>query len=405
MGGAELATSANPGIGSHFAADGIGAFRNEFPGAQKWRYFDVAARGLLPIGARRAADLDLDERLYNGGDKAAMFRSLETARSRFGRLIGAQADEIAITKNISEGINIVAAGFPWSEGDNVVVCADLEHPNNVYPWLHLARTRGVRMKSVKGRDGRIPADEVIGAIDSRTRIVAAATVSFVPGLRTDLDEIGKECRRRGVLFLVDGAQSIGILDLDVDRTPVDAVACSTQKGLLGLYGMGLLYCRREWAERLTPVYLARFGVDLGDAHEADIGSLDFRFMQGARRFDLGNYNYTAAAVLNASLDVIDRAGTKLIEQHVARLSQRLAEGLHEIGLAVAGYPFQGDIANMVTVTGSGEAVASLGDYLQARQVKFSIRKGAIRFSSHLYNSVGDVEEVLELSKRWKNGSR
>ena len=111
---------------------------------------------------------------------------------------------------------------------------------------------------------------------------------------------------------------------------------STQKGLLGIYGMGFLYCRQSWAERLNPVYLARFGVDLGATHEAARGGDDFRLMPDARRFDLGNYNFAAAAGVDVSLATLDRIGTRNIEAHVTRLARRLASGLDQLGFPVAG---------------------------------------------------------------------
>ncbi len=82
---------------------------------------------------------------------------------------------------------------------------------------------------------------------------------------------------------------------------IDALAVSTQKGLLGLYGMGFLYCRQAWADQMQPAYLARFGVDLGDAHEAAIGSDFYTLMPAARRFDLGNYHFLGCAAANASM--------------------------------------------------------------------------------------------------------
>ncbi|MGV6873481.1 aminotransferase class V-fold PLP-dependent enzyme [Pseudochelatococcus sp. B33] len=384
----------------HVFADII-ALREEFPGADQWRYFDVAARGLLPRSARRAIDADLDARMNDGGDKAEMFRTVERVRDRFARLIGADADDIAITKNISEGLNIVAVGYPWSAGDNVVVCAEREHPNNVYVWLYLARTRGIRVKLVESVEGRIPTDAVLAAIDDRTRIVAASTVTFMPGLRTDLDTIGEACRRRGVLLLADAAQSAGILKIDVRRTAVDAIACSTQKGLLSLYGMGLLYVRREWTERIAPTYLARFGVDLGDAHEADLGSPDFQFMPGARRYDLGNYNFTAARGLDASLMLLEAVGTEAIENYVVSLSRRLAEGLRGAGFAIAGDPAAADFASIVTVYDDGDTLASLSQFLKSNKVKFSERRGAIRLSCHLYNSTDDVDDVIDIASRFR----
>ena len=111
-----------------------------------------------------------------------------------------------------------------------------------------------------------------------------------------------------MLLLVDAAQSVGVQHTDVRASNIDALAVSTQKGLLALYGMGFLYVRREWAERLQPAYLARFGVDLGDAHEASLGGYDYKLAPGARRFDLGNYNFLATAAVDASMTAAPRMG-------------------------------------------------------------------------------------------------
>src|SRR5262249_60549664 len=104
------------------------------------------------------------------------------------------------------------------------------------------------------------------------------------------------------------------------RSNIDALAVSTQKGLLGLSGMGFLYCRREWAERLQPAYLARFGVDLGDAHEASMGDDEYRLAAGARRFDLGNYNFSAAAATEASLGGLPALAASHIQGYVGGLA-------------------------------------------------------------------------------------
>src|SRR6185436_4898610 len=206
---------------------------------------------------------------------------------------------------------------------NVILCPELEHPNNVYPWLNMRRY-GLEARFVAPRDGHVPVDEIIERMDAGTRMVAVSTVTFSPGFRTDVAKLGKACRRRDVLLLVDAAQSAGVLHTDVKESLIDALAVSTQKGLLGLYGMGFLYCRREWADRLQPAYLARFGVDLGEAHEASIGGYDFTFAPGARRFDVGNYNFLATAAVDASMQQLLAWGTRNIERYVVGLSHALA---------------------------------------------------------------------------------
>jgi len=382
------------------------ALRTRFPGTENGVYMNVAARGLITRETRAAIDGMLDARLYGTADKPAMFELIERTRSRYAALINAEPDEIAITKNVSEGLNAIIASYDWKSGDNAVICADLEHPNNVFPWRNVAKRTGIEIKTVAHRDGQISPEAIADAIDENTRMVTASSVTFAPGFRTDIAAIGKLCRERDILFLVDGVQSVGILHTDVNDLGIDAMAVSTQKGLLGLYGMGFLYCRREWAERLTPVYMARFGIDLGDAHEAALGDGEDRLAPGARRFDLGNYNFVAAAAADASIGMMLETGTQAIESHVTGLANDLATGLLDSGLPVVEAPGVA-ASSIVSVGAIGEgqhdsvndpAMASLHDHLTENGVNLSIRRGILRFSLHLYNDASDVARVIELAR-------
>lgn len=379
-----------------------------FPATGRYTYMDVAARGLMPQLARDALNVHLDERLYAEVDKHGYFDMIERVRGRFARHINANPDEIAFTKNVTEGIAAIAASIDWQPGDNVVICPEVEHPANVYPWLNLQR-RGVEMRMVAPRNGALPVDDMVARFDKRTRVATCPTVSFTPGFRTDLARLGKACRDQGVMLVVDAAQSVGVLENDMEAARIDALAASTQKGLLGMYGMGFLYCRREWAERIQPVYLSRFGVDLGDASEADLGSFEYRLAPGARRFDLGNFNFTAAVCTDVTLEYLEGFGPAAIERYVLQLSHALARGFLELGLPVSGGEPGPHLAHIVTVGDMGAGghdstsdarMQSLHDHLVANGVKFSIRRGVLRFSLHLYNTMQDVERVLGLAREW-----
>jgi cysteine desulfurase / selenocysteine lyase len=187
------------------AANSVAEAYRQYPATEQLTYMDVAARGLISRDVRAAIDAHLDARMRHGRNQEEYFALVERTRGRFAELINAHPDEVALTKNVSEGINMVAAGIPWQAGDSVVVCPELEHPNNVYCWLHLRRL-GVDVRMVRPRDGHIPIDETISAIDARTRVVTASTVMFAPGFRTDIDRLGHACRERGLFFMVDAAQ-------------------------------------------------------------------------------------------------------------------------------------------------------------------------------------------------------
>jgi cysteine desulfurase/selenocysteine lyase len=387
--------------------DVFAAARADFPALGRWTYLDVAARCVLSRTTRAALDAHLEDQMTNGGDKKRFFEVVEETRGRFARLINADADEIAYAKNVSDGINMIATAFHWKRGDNVILCPELEHPNNVYPWLNMRRY-GLEVRELPRDRGHMPVDQIIARMDKGTRVVSVSTVSFAPGFRTDIDRLGRACRERGALLLVDAAQSAGILHTDVRRSQIDALAVSTQKGLLALYGMGFLYCRREWAEQLEPAYLARFGVDLGDAdaHEASRGADDYKLMPGARRFDCGNYNYAGAAAAHASLAALSAIGTERIERHVTGLAHEFARGMLDLGLPVPGGepgPHLGHIVSVGNLSDNhygadDERIQGLYEHLVENNVKLSIRRGTLRFAFHLYNNRDDVQRVVDLSR-------
>jgi cysteine desulfurase / selenocysteine lyase len=382
----------------------------EFPATERLTYMDVAARGVISRTVRAALDTHLDGRMLGLAEKDEYFPLVERTRHRFAQLINAHADEVTLTKNVSEGLNMVAAGLPWQAGDNVVLCSDLEHPNNVYCWLHLRR-RGVEVRMVSPQGDRMPVDAMVRRIDTRTRVVTASTVTFAPGFRTEIDRLGRACRERGVFFMVDAAQSCGVLATDVVASQIDGLAVSTQKGLLGLYGLGFLYCRRAWAEQMQPAYLARFSVDVGEAHEAALGSDDYTLMPAARRFDLGNYNFLGCAAAGASMAQLLDYDIQAIERHVLGLSHRLAQGFLDLDLPVCGGAPGPHLAHIVAVGALGsshygtedERFNQLYTFLHDHDVRLSIRRGVLRFSLHVYNTSRDVERVLELTQQWLRG--
>ena len=219
--------------------------RAQFPGAANSIYFDTASRGLAPASAKISMDAQIDQHVLGTIEKQSMFDLIERVRTRYSSLLRAHPDEIAFTKNVSEGLNMAACALPWRAGDNVVLCPELEHPSNVYPWLHLKNRAGIEVRAVRSRRGHMPVDDMIAAINDRTRVVTCSYVTFAPGLRTDIERLADVCAKRDVMLLVDGAQGIGILDIDMSRVPIAAMSVSTQKGLMALYGMGFLYVRKE----------------------------------------------------------------------------------------------------------------------------------------------------------------
>jgi len=382
--------------------ESLQAARGLFPGASAQAYIDVASRGLMLASAPQVAHDHLQQRMLGRADKAAYFAVVEAARQGIARLLNSRPDEIAITKNVSEGLNIIANAIDWHDGDEVLVCPGIEHPNNLYAWRNL-EPRGVTVRALPSPNGELPIEAVRQVLDGRhrVRVLTVSGTSFIPGSRIDLDSLGEICRAHGVHLVVDGAQTVGISHIDLAKTGVDAMAMSTQKGLCSVYGMGFLYVRKSLAQALRPQSLARFGVDIPATHEADYDTGPIVLQQGARRFDLGNYNFLAATLVKDSLDVLNRIGTAAIDAHVTRLAQALADGLDALDAPVH-RPQAGRLANIVCVQSrSGPAAAAaLQAHLKADNVQAALRRNTVRFSFHLYNNDADVAAALAAAESW-----
>src|SRR5438128_6989247 len=226
--------------------------REEFPITCRWAFFDHAAVAPISARAQRAMAEWAADMVENGDVNVAHWeRRVEEVRALAGRLVNADPNDIAFIKNTSEGVGIVAEGFPWQPGDNVITAAE-EYPSNIYPWMNLAG-RGVEVRTLASRDQRLWLDDLRALIDQHTRIVSLSFVEFASGFRNDLDAIGALCRERGVYFFLDAIQGLGVLPLDVQKTPVDFLSADGHKWLLGPEGAGVFYIRRDLVDLLRPV--------------------------------------------------------------------------------------------------------------------------------------------------------
>lgn len=384
-------------------------FRALFPGAQKQVYLNIAAAGLVPTTGRDAVAAYVDDRVMGTANKDLLREQVDETRDMLADAIGADSDEIGITKNVSEGLNLFASSLTWEAGDNIVVCPELEHPNNIFLWYNLERRVGAEVRAIPPADGRMPIEAMVAAMDERTRVVTFPTISFAPGFVTDIPPLVQAARRVGALTLADGAQSVGAQVTDVHELGIDALAVATQKCLLALYGYGFLYVRREVAEELVPIHVARYGIDLHGAHETAYTAGPIKYLPGARRFDVGNYNYLGMTAARVSLGLINEVGVDRIESHVQSLASRLATGLYELGLPVVGGAAGTDLAHIVSVgtigggrhyTADDPEINDLHDHLKSRDMVFSLRSGVLRFSVGAYNDESDIDRVLSGASDW-----
>ena len=377
-------------------------FRADFPAFKDCIYLNLAGRGLLSRTTRAALDSGLDDQMMGRVRKPIWKAAADDARQLFARLLHARETEIACMKNVSDGLNAIATALPWERGDNLVFCPDFDHPNATFAWLNFERL-GVELRPVPLlASGELDVPGIKQAVDGKTRLVTLASVNFLTGVRAELGDVGAHCRRNGVFFLVDGAQSTGVLDVDVHANHIDGWCASANKGLLGTYGVGFTYCSEEWASRLKPVYLSRFGVDAGDMPETEMGPADYKLYPGARRFEVGNANWTGLMAVAASMRQLQQYSATDIQSHTLALALRLATGVREAGFTVPGSnlsrtDLQSHIVSFYAGADGERRLEALDQNLRAERIVFSRRLGAIRFGMHAYNNTADIDAVVRIA--------
>jgi selenocysteine lyase/cysteine desulfurase len=363
--------------------------REQFPVTRRWAFFDHAAVAPLSGPAQRAV-VEWAADMADNGDvhEPHWFHRVGEVRRLAARLIGADPLDVAFVKNTSEGIGLVAEGFPWRAGDNVVTAAE-EYPANLYPWMNLAR-RGVELRTVPSRGTRVEIDDVRAAIDGRTRVLSLSFVEFASGFRNDLDALGEWCRQRDVFFFVDAIQGLGVLPLDVGRTPIDALSADGHKWLLAPEGAGVFWLRREWVERLHPV-----GVGWNSVVGArDFSRIDFALKPHAGRYESGSLNVAGVHALGASLELLLGLGIPAVADRVLHLTEHLCERARAAGLGVFSSRRPEDRSGIVSLEAPGGDARALARRCRDEGIVVNVRAGRLRVSPHCYNTEEEIDRLV-----------
>jgi selenocysteine lyase/cysteine desulfurase len=391
-------------MGGNVAVD-WNAFREAMPVTRNWAYFDHAAVAPLPAPSRDAL-IGWSRQASEQGDAAwpEWAARVERVREMAAGMLAADPAEIALTANTTAGVNLVAEGFPWSDGDNVVTAAN-EFPTNRFPWLNLAG-RGVETREVPAPEGRLDLDRLIDACDERTRLVTVSWVGYASGWRLDVDELVARAHRRGALVLLDAIQGVGVFPLDLSRTPVDFLAADGHKWMLGPEGAGLFFLRREHLSLLRPL-----GVGWNSVRRAhDFGHADFDLKDSAARYEGGSYNMAGLAALGASLDLLARFGLapdrSAIAQRILRLTDHACRRLRdELGAVIHSHREGEGWSGIVSFSLPDQNPATLRRECLRRQVVVSCRDGRLRISPHAYNNEQDVDRLVEALRSARAGER
>lgn len=335
-------------------------------------------------------------------------RLLEELRDRLGKALGASGREMALTDNTTSGINLIARSFDWQKGDEVIITQE-EHPGGYLPWLALRDRFGIRVKLLPlgGGDGDV-LKGLEKLLSPRTRLICTSHISWLTGRRVPVRRIATLARRKGLPYLVDAAQSVGQMALDLKRIGCDFYAISGQKWLMGPQGTGALYVRRGSLKSLKLP-----GAGYLSAPKKSLSRMEYELYPDARRFEVATLSTFLFAGLKAALELMERVGVEGIERRVRTLASRLLDELEKIpGLELLtpreGGEFpapSGLVSFRIKGMEAGSAVKALFRHhgIVLRQVP--AEPPALRASIHYLNLEKEIDHLARAVRALAEGAR
>ena len=360
--------------------------RSLFPVTQNFVYLNNAAESPLNVKAHQRLEAYLTLASETPHKKPAVRQPVRVA---LAELLGGASENYALVTSTGVGIGLVAAGYDWKKGDNVVVPAD-EHWNNTFPWLALRR-RGVEVRLVPvDEDQRVSPEKVDSMVDGNTRILATTAVRFNTGFRANLTLLSKIAHDKGALFVVDGIQGAGVFPIDVDEMGIDIHACAGFKWLLGMPGTGFLYVNNAARERISPV--------LPGMSAAENKLRELNYYPDARQYETGTVAYSLFHAWLAGLDLLKEVGITKIHSRVLELTDRIIAGLRSKNISIVS-PVESisERSAIIAFTmGSEEANGALQERFTANGVLTALRDGRIRVSPNFFNTDAEIDKFLDV---------
>ncbi len=370
--------------------------RKQFPITKEYVFFDLANKCALPKFSTNSIKKYIEDQQNFSGDKKEWFRILEIARENFAKLINASTNEIAFTKNTSEGLNIAANGLPLNKGDTVLLNQN-EHPNNIYCWLNLAH-KGVKVKWIPVDNGSITIENIKKVYDESVKVISFASVTYAPGNRNNIKEIVEFCKEKNIFTVVDAVQSVGTTEVDVKELGMDILCTSGHKALFCPHGVGVVYISSEVLDIVRPAFVARAG--MGMAAQVENETLEFKLVKHstAKKFEIGNYNYLGITVLNQVLKYLIDIGMENVENRILDLYSYLVDELEKLDVEIVS-PKTGELRSAILCFKTRDN-KGLHNYLMSNKIINTLRRDMIRISLGIYNNKDDINKLCFRVKKY-----
>src|SRR6058998_1678275 len=367
---------------------------SEFPWTADTTYLNNASIGPIPERTRRALDEFTAKRTapHLLPDRE-LFAGLAAARLGIAQLLNADPSEIALATNTGFGLHLAARPLPLKAGDTVLL-SDKAFPATVDPWL-LLREKGIKVEMARCRSEGWPDEERLleRLRDPSIRVLAVSFVQFSNGYRADLKKLGAACRTNGTYLVVDGIQGIGNSVLDVRETPIDILACGGQKWLLSPWGSGFVYVRKDLIPALEPAVTGWMAFE-GTDDFSRLTEYNPTFRADARRFEMVTLPFQDFYGMTESVRMLAEIGVADIAQHTRALHEPVLKWAEQNGVRVVSQSDDDHRSAIICLAPPHPAEAYHA--VKRANVVCSLREGAIRLSPHCFNTVEEMERVVDV---------
>lgn len=367
-------------------------YGNEFPLSETLIYLNHAAVAPWPARTEAAISQFAKENTLQGAERYDRWLKKEhELRQQLRVLINAPStDDIALQKNTSEGLSVIAYGLDWQPGDRIII-TNQEFPSNRIVWESLA---GLGVEVIEADiSGSDPELAIIQLLTPSTRLISVSSVQYGTGLTLNLKRLGAACKQNNTLFCVDAIQSIGVMPLDVQAIDADFVVADGHKWMLGPEGIALLYVREQVRPKLK---LLQYGWHMV-ANAGNYDTKEWEPAASAKRFECGSPNMLGIHALSASLSLLLELGMEEVHRLVDERVEYLIEGINrrsQLQLLSPTTPERR--SGIVTFSVRDGDNSALFQSLKEQRVVCALRGGGIRFSPHFYTPEKVLAKALEL---------
>lgn len=363
-------------------------------------WLNAASEGPIPLISKKALEEAIYWKLSPERLTIPMFQRvpLELKRS-LANLLNVNYVDIILGNSATYGLHLLANGLPLASGDDVMVMQN-DFPTDILPWLSL-KERNITVRQIPSTSTVLTVDEISESVQKTTKVICLPMIHSFSGHMIDYVKIGNLCREKNILFIVNISQAAGVIPLDLNTLPIDAVVCAGYKWLLGPYGTGFCWMKESVRQSLN--YPHNYWISLMD--EASLmgeGDLSLNNDRSSRRYDVfGTANFFNYVPWKTSIDYLMGIGVTNIQSHNQVLMKQFIQGVDKNRFRFISPLNYSSPIGVFTYFDSKQN-KRIYDFLLSKNFHLAFWKNNLRISPHIYNQQASIDQLLGALNEFKH---